>query len=70
MTYEVRNEEVEQVLRRLGRELKEEMPPGFGFTLMIFSYEEHEGAMFYLSSASRNDMVKAMREFIAKFEEN
>jgi hypothetical protein len=75
--FEVRNEEVEQKLREIGRMVKSAMPEGFGFTLMIFSYkggyDERDrplGSMFYMSSAERHTMIEAMREFIAKNEEN
>lgn len=68
MAYEVRNPEVEEVLRRLGREIKADMPKGFGFALLIFSYEPE--SMFYISSAERDSMIAAMREFIAKHEHN
>lgn len=67
-TFEVRNSEVEEKLREIGRTLKEQMPEGFGFALLIFSYKP--GSMFYLSSAERDTMIAAMREFIAKHEHN
>lgn len=67
--FEVRNEEVEQKLKDIGRMLKEAMPAGFGFTFLMFSYGA-EGAMFYISSAQREDMIKALREFIQKHEPN
>jgi hypothetical protein len=66
--YEVRNPEVEKTLKNLGRLLKETMPPGYGFTLMMFGYKNDE--MFYMSSAEREDMIKVMREFIEKFGAN
>ena len=68
MVFEIRNPEVEEKLREIGRELKGRMPEGFGFALLIFSYEP--GSMFYLSSAERDTMIAAMREFIAKHEHN
>jgi hypothetical protein len=68
MRYEVRNEEVEKVLKTLGDILKDVMPPGYGFTLLIFQFNGPE--LFYISGANRADMIKTMREFIAKFEEN
>lgn len=68
MVFEIRNAEVEEKLRTIGRSLKDQMPEGFGFTLLIFSYTP--GAMFYMSSAERTDMIAAMREFIAKHEYN
>ncbi|HEY4799532.1 MAG TPA: hypothetical protein VII99_10690 [Bacteroidia bacterium] len=67
--YEVRNEEVEKLLSDIGRLLKETMPEGYGFALHILNYGEG-GGMFYVSSMNREDYVKALREFIQKFEEN
>jgi hypothetical protein len=68
MAYEVRNPEVEEKLKDIGRTIKDSMPSGFGFALLIFSYEP--GSMFYLSSAERDTMIAAMREFIQKHEHN
>jgi hypothetical protein len=71
MAFEVRNEEVEAKLKEIGRGIKESMPAGFGFTLMIFSYEGGaKGSLFYLSSAERDSMIETMREFIRKHEHN
>lgn len=67
MKYEVHDPEIEARLKEIGRRLKDAMPEGYGFNLMIFSYGEG-GAMFYLSSAQREDMIKAMKEFIAKYD--
>jgi len=69
MEFEVRNEQVEQKLKEIGRLLNGAMPQGFGFTLLISSYGDG-GSMFYLSSCERQDMINAMREFIAKHEHN
>lgn len=65
--FEVKNAQVQKALRELGQDLKEKMPEGMGFTLLMFDYGEN-GAMFYLSSAQREDMIKAMKEFIIKNE--
>ena len=65
--FEIREPEIEELLADIGRKLKAQMPPGWGFTLLICSYGEG-GAMFYLSSVEREDMVKAMKEFLAKAE--
>jgi len=71
MDFEVRNAEAEEKLKEIGRMLKESMPKGFGFTVLIFSYEGGKtGSMFYLSSAERDGMIAAMREFIQKHEHN
>lgn len=67
--YEVRNPEIEELLLEVGRKIKSAMPQGWGFSLMICSIGD-DGAMFYLSSLDRQDMMKAMREFIRKNEAN
>jgi hypothetical protein len=67
--YEVRDAAAEKVLNEIGQLLRTAMPPNYGFNLLIFSYGEG-GNMFYTSSARREDMIAAMREFIAKFEGN
>jgi len=67
--YNIRNDEIEALLRRLANTLKGSMPEGWGFTLMLFNYGEGTKAsdgMFYISTAQRDDMIKVMREFIAR----
>lgn len=69
MRYEVRDEQAELMLNEIGKILKEVCPKGYGFNLLIFSFGEG-GNMFYCSNAQREDMIRAMQEFIAKFREN
>lgn len=67
--FKVRNAEIEQTLKALGREIHTLVPAGWGFTLLLFTlHDEGDGALFYISSAQRDDMCKAMREFLAKQE--
>ena len=63
--FEIKHEGAEDSLKKISEALKRELPPGFGFTLLIFSYGEG-GSMFYSSTANRETMIEAMREFIAK----
>jgi hypothetical protein len=65
--FEVKDEEIEKKLRFIGSIIKKQLPKELGFTLMLFDYGE-KGNMFYISSAQREDMIKAMKEFIAKNE--
>lgn len=69
-SYEVHHAGAERQLKEIGNTLKNAMPPGFGFALFIFEYgdEVDHGSVFYLSSADRGDMVKLLKEFIAKQE--
>lgn len=65
--YEVKNEEIINLLKEEGRAFKMRMPEGWGFTLFMFNYgkESKKGdGMFYLSSAQRQDMIKSLEEFI------
>lgn len=41
---------------------------GYGFALLAFKFNTTEGRMNYLSNAPREDMIKALREFLGNFE--
>ena len=56
-------EVAEKTARDLGRIIQGAMPPGWGFTLMMFTYGEG-GQTTYISTAKREDMIKALHEFI------
>lgn len=66
---EVRNPEAEEALRKIAENIKTMTPDGMGFTIMLFDLEgAGDNAMFYMSSAERGDMVKAMKEFISRYD--
>lgn len=69
MKFEVRDEAAEKMLREIGNSLRSSCPPGYRFSLLIFSFGE-DGNMFYTSNARREDMIRSMQEFITKFREN
>jgi hypothetical protein len=54
---------VKKHLNEKGAEIAEGLPKGWGFALLFFTYGE-DGTMVYLSNADRNDMLKALAEFI------
>jgi len=65
--FQVENDQIKKLLRDIGLTLGSQMPPGWGFTLLIFEYVKASGeasSMFYISSARRADMRKAMQEFL------
>lgn len=66
--FEVNDERLKELLRNAGQQIKKDLPKDVGFTLLLFDYGEG-GSLFYLSSATREDMVATMKEFIAKQEE-
>jgi hypothetical protein len=65
MSYNVRDPEVESKLRELSEHIGARLPEGWGFTLLLFSYGP-DGNLFYMSSAEREDVVKVMKEWIAR----
>lgn len=63
--YEVDRPETKELLRDIGARIKQVLPDSMGFTLFMFDYGQG-GAMFYISSAERGDMVQSLQEFLAK----
>lgn len=66
--YEVHNPRIQKVLQKLGRWIKDVLPPGWGFTLLLFEFNKE--SLFYISNANRDDMIATMKEFIAKQQRN
>lgn len=68
--FKVRNLEIENLLRGIAKVIGDVLPKGWGFSLLIFDYSKPDqkdaGSMFYISSAKRETMLKAMLEFIEK----
>lgn len=58
----VTREQLEKWCAEVGREIKAEMPDGVGFCLMMFDFGAG-GSLAYVSSAQREDMIKALAEF-------
>lgn len=61
--FEVENEELRSLLNTLGRTIGTNLPKGWGFTLLLFSFGD-DGATFYISNASRDTMIPALQEFV------
>ena len=58
-------------LQDLAQFLELRTPPGWGFALMMFDFNEGitGGNFQWVSSAVREDMVKALREFANRLEQ-
>lgn len=67
--FEVRNPAIEKKLKDIGDSLRESMPAGYGFALLIVKFGPG-GDTFYTSNCDREGMVSLMKEFIAKWEPN
>ena len=59
--------DLEAAARTLGTRVGQALPPGVGFTLPVFNFGEG-GWLTYLSSAQRADMIRTLREALAKLE--
>lgn len=60
-------EQAEVRAKNLGRHLHAQMPEGWGFALILFSFGEG-GFSTYISDANRADMIAALKECIEKLE--
>lgn len=60
-------DQLEEQARQVASSIGGSLPAGVGFTLLLYSFGEG-GHLTYISNANRADMVKAMRELLAKWE--
>lgn len=67
LRFTVENAKLKKILRQLAGSIAARLPTGWGFTLLLFEYGE-KGSLFYISNAQRADMVRTMKEFIARNE--
>ena len=63
-------EDMEVTARRLAPQIAKQMPKGWGFSLITFTMNTPpgQGKISYISNCQREDMVKALRELLAKWE--
>lgn len=68
--FKVFNEEIEVTLKELGAVLGGALPEGWGFTLLLFDFNNAtDGQLFYISNGERKDVIKMMEEFMKKVKE-
>lgn len=57
----------ERKARELAEMLQRAMPPGIGFSLFLFSLEgSGPGHLAYMSNGDRQDVIKALKEWLAR----
>ena len=61
-------DELRAKLREMADYIKQFVPRGWGFTLLLFDYYQEWGSMLYISTAEREQMKKAMHELLEKWE--
>ena len=62
-----RDEQVNNMLQEIMNDIKKKLPEGMGFTLLAYEFGDKEGRrMLYASNSNREDVLKAMLEFVDK----
>jgi hypothetical protein len=59
------DEAVRPIAKDIGRIIAGQLPDGWGFTLLLFTFGPG-GALSYISNADRSDMLLTMKEFITR----
>ena len=65
---ESEEEYIKGKLQTIAQNIDKELPEGFGFALLTFKFntEPDTSDLMYVSNANREDIVKAMEEWIEK----
>lgn len=64
-------EQAKSKMQGIAKNVEGQLPKGFGFVILTFPFSENEGnLLMYASNADREDVCKAMKEFIEKTENN
>ena len=64
---ELNIEELKEMLNMYGMLLEKMLPENYGFTLLTYPHNEAK-RLYYVSNSDREDVIKAMKEFIEKTE--
>lgn len=69
---ESEEEYIKGKLQNIAQNIDKELPEGFGFALLTFKFntEPDTSELMYVANANRQDIVKAMKEWIEKTENN
>lgn len=66
-----REEQANSVLQDIAKEIKVKLPEGMGFTLLAYEFGDNpDSRLMYISNSDREDVCKAMLEFIEKTKED
>lgn len=62
-----KEEQANNMLQEIMQEIKNKLPEGMGFALLAYEFGDKEGRkMLYASNSNREDVMKAMLEFVDK----
>lgn len=62
-----REEKTNAVMQDIAKEIDQKLPEGMGFALLAYEFGEADNKkMLYVSNSNREDVLKAMLEFVNK----
>ena len=62
-----REQQVSDILQGIAKEISEKLPEGMGFALLAYEFgDKDDRRMLYVSNSNREDVMKAMLEFVDK----
>ena len=62
-----REEQAANALQSIAKDIKEKLPENMGFALLTYEFGEGDDKrMMYISNSNREDVIKAMLEFVDK----
>ena len=62
-----REEKANSMMQEIAKEIKEKLPEGMGFALLAYEFGDIDDMkMMYISNSNREDVLKAMLEFVDK----
>lgn len=62
-----REQQVNSVLQSIAKDIEAKLPEGMGFALLTYEFGDKDGRrMLYASNSNREDVLKAMLEFVDK----
>jgi len=62
-----REKQANEALQAIAKEIKERLPESMGFALLAYEFGDTENRkMMYISNSNREDVLKAMLEFVNK----
>lgn len=62
-----REEKTNSVMQDIAKEIDQKLPEGMGFALLAYEFGEVDNKkMLYVSNSNREDVLKAMLEFVNK----
>ncbi|MGN1327654.1 MAG: hypothetical protein ACI4VQ_06255 [Clostridia bacterium] len=62
---ELNREELTDVLNMIGQIIEKLVPKNYGFIMLTYPHNEAK-RLYYISNSNREDVIKAMEEFIDK----